>query len=38
MDTIVFLLKRNAMPKEKNYKWKLGLFSIAALVIAVAGI
>ena len=26
------------MPKEKNYKWKLGLFSIAALVIAVAGI
>lgn len=26
------------MPKEKNYKWKLGLFAIAALVIAVAGI
>lgn len=24
------------MPKEKNYKWKLGLFSIAALTIAVA--
>jgi phospholipid/cholesterol/gamma-HCH transport system substrate-binding protein len=26
------------MPKEKNFKWKLGLFSIAALVIAVSGI
>src|SRR5215469_1526180 len=26
------------MPKEKNYKWKLGLFSIAALAVAVAGI
>lgn len=26
------------MPKEKNYKWKLGLFSIAALVIAIAAI
>jgi phospholipid/cholesterol/gamma-HCH transport system substrate-binding protein len=26
------------MPKEKNYKWKLGLFSVAALAIAVAGI
>lgn len=26
------------MPKEKSYKWKLGLFSIAALAIAVAGI
>lgn len=26
------------MPKEKNYKWKLGLFAIAALVIAVAAI
>ena len=24
------------MPKEKNYKWKLGLFSISALAIAVA--
>jgi len=38
MDTIVFLLKSNAMPKEKNYKWKLGLFSLAALAIAIAGI
>jgi phospholipid/cholesterol/gamma-HCH transport system substrate-binding protein len=38
MDTIVFLLKWNAMPKEKNYKWKLGLFSIAALAIAIAAI
>ncbi|HWB94257.1 MAG TPA: MlaD family protein [Puia sp.] len=26
------------MPKEKNYKWKLGLFAIAALVIAIGGI
>src|SRR3984885_2641488 len=26
------------MPKEKNYKWKLGFFSVAALVIAVAAI
>src|SRR5579863_9936847 len=31
-------IKKEIMPKEKNYKWKLGLFSIAALVIAVAGI
>lgn len=26
------------MPKEKNYKWKLGAFSVVALVIAVAAI
>src|ERR1700733_13759769 len=26
------------MPKEKNYKWKLGFFSVAALVIAVSAI
>lgn len=26
------------MPKEKNYKWKLGLFAVAALVIAIAAI
>jgi len=26
------------MPKEKNYKWKLGLFSIAMLVLAVGAI
>jgi len=26
------------MPKEKSYKWKLGLFAIAALVIAIAAI
>ena len=26
------------MPKERNYKWKLGAFSVVALVIAVAGI
>ena len=26
------------MPKEKNYKWKLGLFSIAVLVVAIGAI
>jgi phospholipid/cholesterol/gamma-HCH transport system substrate-binding protein len=26
------------MPKEKNYKWKLGLFSIAMLVLAISAI
>src|SRR5271170_6720127 len=26
------------MPKEKNYKWKLGLFAVATLVLAVAAI
>jgi len=26
------------MPKEKNYKWKLGLFAVVALVVAVAAI
>jgi phospholipid/cholesterol/gamma-HCH transport system substrate-binding protein len=26
------------MPKEKNYKWKLGLFSIAILVVAIGAI
>jgi phospholipid/cholesterol/gamma-HCH transport system substrate-binding protein len=26
------------MPKEKNYKWKLGLFAVSALVVAVAAI
>lgn len=26
------------MPKEKNYKWKLGLFAVAALVIAIGAI
>lgn len=26
------------MPKENNYKWKLGAFSVAALVIAIAAI
>ena len=26
------------MPKEKSYKWKLGLFSIAMLVLAVGAI
>jgi len=26
------------MPKEKNYKWKLGLFAVAALVLAVCAI
>lgn len=31
-------LKHAVMPKEKNYKWKLGLFAVAALVIAIAAI
>jgi phospholipid/cholesterol/gamma-HCH transport system substrate-binding protein len=26
------------MPKEKNYKWKLGMFAVAALVLAVGAI
>lgn len=26
------------MPKEKRYKWKLGVFAVAALIIAVGGI
>lgn len=26
------------MPKEKNYKWKLGVFSVAALIVAIAAI
>ena len=26
------------MPKEKNYKWKLGVFSVATLVLAIAAI
>jgi phospholipid/cholesterol/gamma-HCH transport system substrate-binding protein len=26
------------MPKEKNYKWKLGFFAVAALIIAVSAI
>jgi phospholipid/cholesterol/gamma-HCH transport system substrate-binding protein len=26
------------MPKEKNYKWKLGVFAIAALIVAIGGI
>jgi phospholipid/cholesterol/gamma-HCH transport system substrate-binding protein len=42
MDQVLLRLltiqKKEIMPKEKNYKWKLGLFSIAALVIAVGGI
>jgi phospholipid/cholesterol/gamma-HCH transport system substrate-binding protein len=33
-----FSIKLLVMPKEKNYKWKLGLFSIAMLVIAIAAI
>lgn len=35
---IIGTLKYAVMPKEKNYKWKLGLFSVAALVIAIAAI
>ena len=38
MDKIVLLLKNHVMPKEKNYKWKLGLFAVAALVLAVCAI
>ena len=46
MDKDIFLLRSRkgfvinfyTMPKEKNYKWKLGAFSLAALVIAVAAI
>jgi phospholipid/cholesterol/gamma-HCH transport system substrate-binding protein len=38
MDKIVLLLKNNVMPKEKNYKWKLGFFAVAALVLAVCAI
>lgn len=30
--------KKHYMPKEKSYKWKLGLFAVAALVIAIAAI
>jgi phospholipid/cholesterol/gamma-HCH transport system substrate-binding protein len=30
--------KNIVMPKEKNYKWKLGLFSMVALVLAIAAI
>jgi len=33
-----FSIKLLIMPKERNYKWKLGLFSIAMLVIAIAAI
>jgi phospholipid/cholesterol/gamma-HCH transport system substrate-binding protein len=38
MDKIVLLLKKQVMPKEKNYKWKLGFFAVAALVLAVSAI
>src|SRR5579872_4401271 len=43
MGTIVLLLtelclKIYVMPKEKNYKWKLGFFAVAALILAVAAI
>jgi phospholipid/cholesterol/gamma-HCH transport system substrate-binding protein len=33
-----FFIKLSVMPKEKNYKWKLGLFSIAMLVLAIGAI
>ena len=35
---ITSTLKHTVMPKEKNYKWKLGLFSVAALVLAIAAV
>src|SRR5580704_11707018 len=31
-------IKLQVMPKEKNYKWKLGLFSIAMLMLAIGAI
>jgi phospholipid/cholesterol/gamma-HCH transport system substrate-binding protein len=33
-----FFRKKTAMPKEKNYKWKLGLFAVAALVLVIGAI
>jgi phospholipid/cholesterol/gamma-HCH transport system substrate-binding protein len=42
MDKIVLLLidtdKIRVMPKEKNYKWKLGMFAVAVLALTVAAI
>src|SRR3979490_2658146 len=41
MDKIILwllFLKIFVMPKEKNYKWKLGFFAVAALVLAVGAI
>jgi phospholipid/cholesterol/gamma-HCH transport system substrate-binding protein len=35
MDQIIFLVKKTTMPKEENYKWKLGLFSVAALLLVI---
>jgi phospholipid/cholesterol/gamma-HCH transport system substrate-binding protein len=33
-----FFIKLQIMPREKNYKWKLGLFSIAMLAFAIGAI
>src|SRR5450755_1292950 len=33
-----FFVKKSAMPKEKNYKWKLGLFAVAALLLVIGAI
>lgn len=33
-----FFIKQTAMPKEKNYKWKLGAFSVGILVLAIGAI
>src|ERR1700753_1157068 len=33
-----FINKLQDMPKEKNYKWKLGLFAIALLALAIGAI
>jgi phospholipid/cholesterol/gamma-HCH transport system substrate-binding protein len=33
-----FFIKGSVMPKEKNYKWKLGLFSIVILVLTIGAI
>src|ERR1700748_1463887 len=39
MDQIIFCLKKtDVMPKERNYKWKLGLFATLTLVVAVGAI
>src|SRR5258708_13603530 len=38
MDPIIFCVKNHAMPKEKNYKWKLGFFAVTTLIVAIGAI
>src|SRR5882762_3478897 len=38
MGPIIFSVKNHAMPKERNYKWKLGLFAVVTLIVAIGGI